>query len=511
MRMSGSQLLPMTSTSSRIGSPHASAGQRLVQQTCASALAAFDSYRNTAPVQRADLLDRIADNVEALSARLVELMAGDTGLGLTRAMTTLETTVAQLRFFGDLVRSGNWMGLRVERTRRNPALISAPDIRQRSIAIGPVAVLGSQGVSSVFSMVGDGTASALAAGCPVLVVAPSAHPELCRIVAMAVRKAVIDSHLHEAVFSMLHAIDKELENDLVSDHRIEAVLLTGTRSDALTLNRIAAARQDPIQVYWSEYRFKPLIILPAALAARGDTIGHEFAASMATTNGAVLRSAVVLVLADVGVAAFTGGIERGIAFAVTLESGSASWQQAARCLQLPSETCLTKADDAALYTIRILRVDTASASEHHSSKHAIVVIACADIGALQNMFARLGALSSVTVQMDEDDLAIAQCLLPQLEKKTDRIHINNCSQDGEHSEQLHASPFANVLDARSISMGNLAIARFLRPVMYQGVPDALLPESLKDTSGLWTDGMANPHSDFSAYILEHAKSRITRK
>lgn len=509
MHMSGSQPLPMTSTSAGIGSPHAGASRGLVQQACASALAAFDSYRNTAPVQRADLLDRIADNVGALSARLAQLMTADTGLGLTRAMTELDTTAAQLRFFGDLVRSGNWMGLRVERTRRNPALSPAPDIRQRSIAIGPVAVLGSQGLSSVFSMVGDSTASALAAGCPVVVVAPPAHPELCRIVAMAVRKAVIDSGLHEGVFSMLPALGKALENDLISDHRIEAIMFTGTRPDALALARIMASRQQAIPLYRSECHCKPVLVLPAALAARGRAIAHEFVASMTTApDGDMLRSGVVLTLAGAGLAGFMDGIggEPGFDLPMTPTNDLASWELVAKVLQLPAGTSLMEDEneDTARHAIRIFRTDALA-------EQAIVLIACADIGALQDMCTRLGALPSITIQMDDADMVVAQQLLPQLEKKADRIRINSFSQDREYLEQSHASPFLPPLDMRSVSAGNLAIARFLRPVTYQEVPDALLPEQLKGASGFWTDGPAVTHSDFSTYILAHAKSRTAKQ
>ncbi len=520
MPTGANQLLDTTAPSHGVAVPGVSlsSGSRvMVRHACRSALAASDSYAATEPVQRADLLDRIADNIETLGRQLAGMIAADTGLTPGQAAAEIAATVGQLRFFGDLVRSGNWLGLRIDRTKRASSSLALPDIRQRNIAIGPVAIFGTDGVSPVFSMIGDGTASALAAGCPVVAVAPPAYPETARLVASAVKNAIAESGLHEDVFTMLHGAEGEFDAHVATDHRIEAVVVTGSRADAHALNRIAASRREPIPVYSTECRFRPLIVLPAALAARGDAIGSEFATSMQARPGRpAVRGGVALALDGPGRDGFLTALASRLGMTMpsapaTRQADMDRWETVARFLQFPPEELPEKTGGAAAYDVCILSPDAFGVSTQTPSlarnETATIVIFCVDLIALQKMIAALGAQSAIILQMDSDDIDLARALLPRLERKTDRIGVNSFARHQETSREFAALPFSAPLDPRGISSGNLAIARFLRPVSYQDVPDALLPDQLKDASCLWADMPYCCSPDFSAYIVEHAKRK----
>ena len=179
------------------------AGQTEVEQACALAAAAFGSFRQTSSAQRADFLEKIAVNIIALGDALIERAASESGLPRARLEGERGRTVNQLRLFGTLLRSGSWQGVRVDRALPERTPLPRPDLRLRHIGIGPVAVFGASNFPLAFSVAGGDTASALAAGCPVVVKAHPAHPGTSELVGRAIQQAVAECGLHEGVFSLL--------------------------------------------------------------------------------------------------------------------------------------------------------------------------------------------------------------------------------------------------------------------------------------------------------------------
>ena len=478
--------------------------EHLASQACASAHAAFDSYCETTPVRRADLLDRIADNVEMLGDRLAELLAADTGIARTAATAKVTATVEQLRFIGDLVRSGSWLGSHVNRLVRGSKIAVASDIRQRSIGIGPVAIFSTQGVASLYSMIGDNTACALAAGCPVVLVASPAHPEISLLVAMAAMRAIADGGLHVGVLSLLPDEKQTLAARVAGDHRIAAVACMGSPADARMLKQISASREEQIPVYCTGRRFKPMIVLPMALSTRAEMIGTAFAASLkAGRRGALLRSGLVLTLGSQALDVLMDAVANATGAATPPHVDAATWMTATKLLGLPIQEDLP---DVGRYTLYSLSQEAGSPS----ASAPIIVISCPDLSALREMIRRLGSQASMSLQADEEDLATARSLLPQLEKQTERICLNRFERDNNHADALHGSSFTPQLDSRGISSGNLAIARFLRPVAYLDFPETLLPDALKSANCGSADANADAAdftSDFSAYVLGHARSK----
>lgn len=487
------------------------AGQAEVQQACALAAAAFDSYRESAPEQRANFLDKIAENILALGSGLIDRAAAETGLARGRLEGERARTVAQLRLFGDVVRSGDWLGLRIDRAMPDRKPAPRSDIRLRHIGIGPVAVFGASNFPLAFSVAGGDTASALAAGCPVVVKAHPAHPGTSELVGRAVQKAVAESGLHEGVFSMLSGAGVQLGGRLVADPRIKAVGFTGSRTGGLALMQIAASRHVPIPVYAEMSSINPVILLPAALAARADAIGKDFAVSLTlgagqfcTNPGLVLAldgpgfkdfmaAAMTAVLASAAMTMLTPGIHAAYQAQIDRLTQHEAVQQVA---QGQASTGPNQCQ-AHLLTVdaNAFLGDASLQSEIFGA--ASMVIRCTDFATLQDVIAQLEGQLTVTLQMDAEDLELARALLPQLEQKVGRILVNGFPTGVEVAHAMvHGGPFPASSDPRSTSVGSLAIERFLRPVCYQDFPDALLPDPLKDASCFWS-GQARLDADRS--------------
>lgn len=267
-------------TGARIQPAFGGASPADLDDACALAAAAFDPFRALPLERRAQFLEAVAQNILDLGDELVERAMQETGLPRPRIEGERGRTVGQLRLFAGVVRDGGFLDLRIDPALPDRQPLPRPDLRLRNVPVGPVAVFGASNFPLAFSVAGGDTASAFAAGCPVVVKAHSAHPGTSELVARAVAKAVADYGLPEGVFSMIFAEDRAVAQALVADPRIKAVGFTGSRTAGTAFMKIAAARPEPIPVYAEMSSINPVLLLPAALAARGAQIGTAFAASL---------------------------------------------------------------------------------------------------------------------------------------------------------------------------------------------------------------------------------------
>lgn len=253
------------------------AGATLDEVNEASALAweAFPSFSETGLDTRAAFLDRVALEIEAIGDDLIVRAMAETGLPRGRLEGERARTVGQLRLFAKEVRAGRFQELRFDAGDPTRKPVPKPDLRLRNVALGPVAVFGASNFPLAFSVAGGDTASALAAGCPVIVKAHSAHPGTSELVGHAVQKAVSDSGLHPGTFAMLFDTGFEVGQALVADHRIKAVGFTGSRRGGMALVKIASERKQPIPVYAEMSSINPVILFPNALQRRGRTLGRR--------------------------------------------------------------------------------------------------------------------------------------------------------------------------------------------------------------------------------------------
>ena len=487
------------STNLAVEPPFAVSAPEHVAAACRLAAEAFDAFRETDPETRAAFLEAIADRIDALGDALVERAMLESGLPRARLTGERGRTSGQLRLFARVLRDGRWADVVIDPALPDRQPLPRPDLRQRRIALGPVAVFGASNFPLAFSVAGGDTASALAAGCPVVVKGHPAHPGTSAMVAGAIRDAVAACGLPEGVFSLLQGPSNELGGALVADPRIKAVGFTGSRAGGLALVAIANRRHEPIPVYAEMSSVNPVILFPVALAARAEALGTAYIGSLTMGSGQFCTNpGIVVALAGddldrftaVATAALgtaepqvmlTGGIHAAFDTGVARAGNHAAVETLARGAE-PAGCNRGRgalfATDAAAFI-----ADPALAEEIFGA--ASLIVRCADFAEVARVLEAMEGQLTATLQIDPADHDLARPLLPILERKVGRILANGWPTGVEVAyAMVHGGPFPATSDARSTSVGAAAIERFLRPVCYQDLPDGLLPVMLRDDNAL---------------------------
>ncbi len=470
------------------------AGEAEVERACALAADAFDAYRGTAPEARAAFLDAIAEEILALGDELIARACAESGLPRARIEGERGRTVGQLRLFAAWVRAGHWLDLRVDTALPDRKPLARPDLRQRHVPLGPVAVFGASNFPLAFSVAGGDTASALAAGCPVVVKGHPAHPGTGELVGSAVRRAVAAHGLPPGTFSLLLG-GNDTGAALVKDPRVKAVGFTGSRGGGLALAALAAARPEPIPVYAEMSSINPVYLLPGALAARAEALGQGFVGSLTMGAGQFCTNpGLVLALAGTGLDAFMDSAASALAGyappAMLTPGIHQAYEAGRKALEVNSR--VTRAAEGrageganrgagALFVAEGADFIADRSLGHEVFGASSLVLRCRDEEELLRVTAALEGQLTATLHIEPSDTALAKRLLPVLETRAGRILANGWPTGVEVSHAMvHGGPFPATSDGRSTSVGTLAIRRFLRPVCYQDLPEALLPEALRD-------------------------------
>jgi len=272
---------------------------------------AFRALRRRPPEHLADFLDRIAGEILGAGDALLERADAETALGRERLASERGRTVHQLRLFAGLVREGSWVDARIDRAIPDRKPVPKPDLRRMLVPLGPVTVFCASNFPLAFSVAGGDTASALAAGCPVIVKAHSAHPGTAEIVGEAVLRAAAASGMPEGVFSLLHGPGPVVGRRLVSHPAVRAAALTGSLRAGRALFEAAAARPAPIPVYAEMGSLNPVVLLPGALRERAERIAEGLRASATLGAGQFCtKPGLVLGLAGADWERFVGEFRR---------------------------------------------------------------------------------------------------------------------------------------------------------------------------------------------------------
>src|SRR5262245_37515770 len=262
-----------------------SASAAEVDHAAQIAHAAFATYSQTTGAERARFLRRIAENIEALGGELIARANAETALPEPRLRTETARTCNQLRLFAELIEEGSWVDARVDHGDRERKPLPKPDVRSMLRPLGPVVVFGASNFPLAFSVAGGDTASALAAGCPVIVKAHHAHPGTAELVGLAVAEAVRNCELPEGVFSLIYGSGNQVGTALVKHPLIKAGGFTGSRSGGRALFDAASSRPEPIPFYAEMSSVNPVVILPEALKARSEQIASGLQASVTLGAG----------------------------------------------------------------------------------------------------------------------------------------------------------------------------------------------------------------------------------
>ncbi|MFL6468261.1 MAG: aldehyde dehydrogenase (NADP(+)) [Pyrinomonadaceae bacterium] len=453
-------------------------------------------YGNLAARERAKFLRAIADNIEGLGDTLIERASLETSLPNARFIGERARTCGQLRMFADLLDDGSWVDARIDHAIPDREPIPKPDIRSMLRSIGPVAVFCASNFPLAYSVAGGDTASALAAGCPVIVIAHTAHPGTAELVGLAVSKAVKECEMSEGTFSLLFSSGYEIGQALVRYPAIKAVGFTGSRKGGRALMDIAAARPEPIPVYAEMSSVNPTFILPSAVKERGDAIVAGLHASVTGGVGQFCTKPGLVFLpaeSDAFVSNFksqisntspspllTGGIQKTYNESNKHRAGEVMNTTANEDADLVGFSV----NPSVFETSAIEFLNTPDLNEEIFGPTTLL-IRSNDHEELLKIALSLEGQLTASVHGTEDDLREYADLIAILETKVGRLIFNGFSTGVEVCPSMvHGGPYPATSDGRSTAVGTRAIRRFSRFVCYQNFPQSTLPEELHDSNPL---------------------------
>lgn len=453
---------------------------------------AFLTYRECPNGERAAFLQAIAEEIEALGEALIIRAMQETGLPQARLEGERARTCAQLRLFADVLHDGGYQDIRHDAALPDRTPLPRPALYSRKIALGPVAVFGASNFPLAFSVAGGDTASALAAGCPVIVKAHNAHPGTSELVGRAVIAAAKRSAVPEGVFSLLYGAGNDLGQKLAAHPHIRAIGFTGSRAGGTALMKTAQNRAEPIPVYAEMSSINPVYLMPQALKKRGQAIAEALVQAMTLGAGQFCTSpglifavagddlerfaeqAAQALAAQSAQTMLTPGIAR--AFAAGIE------HLGAHAALLAKGRAESGANQCRAHLFIVDGDDFGEALHQEVFGSSAIMIRCRDIAQMQALTESLeGQLTAAIHADDDDDRVSLKALVAQLERKAGRILFNGFGTGVEvASAMVHGGPYPATSDGRSTSVGTAAIDRFLRPVCYQNVPQDLLPDVLQN-------------------------------
>ena len=477
-------------TLSETGFPEATPEE--INQACRAANSALQPYRLCAPESRAEFLEQIAMEIESELDLLILTIPAETALPEARVRGELARTCGQLRLFADVVRQGDYLGVRIDhaQVQHQPP---RSDLRQYRIPIGPVAVFGSSNFPLAFSVAGGDTASALAAGCTVVVKAHPGHPRTSKIVGEALRRAIRKTDMPSGVFSMLFGESHSVGGTLVEHAAIKAVAFTGSFAGGTALARVAQARAEPIPVYAEMGSVNPVFFLPGALARDPDGLALAYFGSLTMGVGQFCTNpGLVFAVRGLALEQFCTALERVARNHVPQKMLNPGILSAYRLgvERLEAVDGVIKAaigqDEQALARVQIFRVDAATFKTNPRLAEEVfgptgLLVELDDLEQMESVAQTLPGQLTATLHGEAHELERQQPLVRTLERRVGRVLFNGFPTGVEVCHAMvHGGPWPATTAVQTTSVGSLAIERFLRPVCFQDCPDGLLPEALKE-------------------------------
>ncbi len=463
-----------------------------------------DAFRLTPRQTRANLLRLIADRIEALGDALLQRAHEETALPMPRLTGERGRTVAQARRFADLIEEGSWVDARIDTARPDRQPLPKPDVRKMLRPIGPVVVFGASNFPLAISVAGSDTVSALGAGCPVVVKAHPGHPGACELIAGAVREAVAEAGLPAGVFSLVHGASHDVGRWLVEHPACRAVAFTGSLAGGKALADLAAARPEPIPVYAEMGSVNPMFLMPRALAERAEQIAEQYVLSLNMGVGQFCTNpGVVLAVEGPGYDAFKDAVAQrvtGTAPATMLHAGICSaygrgverLQSNAQVQPVASSEQAADADKAQA-ACQFFETDAQSFLNNPALQDEVfgpcgLLVRCKDAGDFERIAAAMAGSLTATVHAQPGEVGTDSTLVATLEPRVGRLLFNGIPTGIEVCASMHhGGPFPATTHAGYTSIGTDSILRFVKPVCYQGWPDELLPEELRNANpaGIW--------------------------
>ncbi len=475
-----------------------------VSAACEAGRGAESILRDSSPDRRAALLRGIADGIAALGDSLVETVCLETGLGSDRIRGERDRTVFQLRTFADLAVRGDWVDAVIDRGNPTRTPLPKPDVRRMLRPLGLCAVFPASNFPLAFGVAGGDTASAVAAGCPVVVKGHPAHPATGEMVATVVAAAVAGTGLPGGTFSFLHAggvRDITVGEELVRHPHVRAVGFTGSKGGGLSLARLAASRDEPIPVFAEMGSVNPTFLLPDAVAADAEGLATKLAGAIVGSVGQLCtKPGLLFVVASKPAEAFL------FALAGRLAAASPAPMLTSRTLANFAARLRSQATIEGVSTVGgvaepasspgskvlpvLLRVSAdvfarnPTLAEECFGPSAIAVV-CTSPEQMQALAATLPGSLAAAVFAADSDSKHATILADVVASRVGRVVFGGVTTGVEVCAAMqHGGPFPATTRPETTSVGSAAIRRWCRPIAWQNAPDGFLPPALRDANPL---------------------------
>ncbi|OGU60816.1 MAG: 2,5-dioxovalerate dehydrogenase [Ignavibacteria bacterium RBG_13_36_8] len=469
-----------------------------IENAIVKAGSAFVEYGKKSGKEKALFLETIANQILELGDDLIQRCGDETGLPAARLIGERGRTVNQLKMFAELLREGSWIDARIETANPDRQPVPKPDIRSMQRALGPVGIFGASNFPLAFSVAGGDTASALAAGCTVVVKAHPAHPGTCELIAKAVRESIKNTGMPDGAFSMVHGRSNEVGMAIVKHPLIKAIGFTGSFSGGKAIFDEAARRPEPIPVYAEMGSTNPVFILPGALRERKEEIARDLTVSVTLGVGQFCTNPGLVFFEESEEAiGFQNDVIKN--FSEILPGTMLTeniFKSYVKDLEVAVKqygiTRLSKGKigeglqgTACLLNTKAKKFLANKKLEEEIFGPSTLTVTAEDKSELINIALNLRGHLTATIHATEKDLKNYEELIAILERKVGRLIINGYPTGVEvcHS-MVHGGPYPATTDSRSTSVGTLAITRFTRPICYQNFPDELLSDELKNDNPL---------------------------
>lgn len=474
----------------------ATAGE--IRQAFEKAEEAFEGLREVTRTRRAEFLEQIANEILSLDAELVQRAIAETALPEARIIGERGRTVNQLRSFAEVVRQGDYLEVSIDTAQPDRTPLPRPDIRMVNIPIGTVAVFGASNFPLAFSVAGGDTASALAAGCPVVVKAHPAHPGTSALVGQAIKSAAEKTGMPEGVFSLIHGKGIASGQWMVTDPLAAAVAFTGSYHGGKALFDLCASRDNPIPCFAEMGSTNPVFLLPDKLEGQADSIAGQYVDSVHLGVGQFCTNpGLVFGLRGDAMDTFISKAAKklsSLAGGTMLHDGIRNnYNQSTATTATQQDVTLVASGTGSEDASGIARLFQTSgknflqnpALQQEMFGPASIIITCTDEEELLLAARVLRGNLTATLQATAADLDRFRPLINTLERKVGRLLVNGFPTGVEvcHS-MVHGGPYPATTDSRFTSVGTASIKRFLRPVCYQNFPEEALKEELRDGSGI---------------------------
>lgn len=469
---------------------------------------AFQFLKNTTVIERAEFMNAVADQIEVLGVELLEVTHQETSLPLARLIGEKARTAGQWRSYAKAVAAGIYTEARIDLAQPDK---QKGDIRKYNVGIGPVVVFGASNFPFAFSTAGGDTASAIGAGCPVIVKAHPAHPKTSQIMADAIAATIKAFGWPEGIFSHITGTSYEIGAYLAQHPDIRAIAFTGSFNGGKALSDIASRRQDPIPVFAEMGSINPVFAFQNLLETKAETLAKEYISSLTLGAGQFCTNpGVCIALKGEGLDRFINTLKdelQKIAPAKMLHKGiyeSFEKNKNIAIEQPDVELIASSHTESSLGSAAVIKTSAGNFINNPVLSEEVfgpfgIIVECETDKELMEIARQLKGQLTITIAATNEDVYDNSTLINVLKDKCGRLLFNGMPTGVEVVYGMqHGGPFPSTTDSRFTSVGPDAVKRFVRPISFQNWPDEFLPDELKNENPLqisrMVDGIMNSGS-----------------